>query len=153
MAEITIRKLAPGDKAAWQPLYEGYQRFYERENLPQVFYDHVFTRLTSGDPRDFMGLVAVTQDGRLLGLVHYVFHPHLWRPEGVCYLMDLYTDPAVRNKGLGRKLIEAVYRAADKTGVPAVYWLTQEFNYAGRALYDKVATRTPFIRYSRPLKE
>ena len=151
MAEITIRKLAAGDKPVWQGLYEGYQRFYERENLPQAFYDHVFARLTSGDPRDFQGLVAVGADGRLLGLVHYVFHPHLWRPEGVCYLMDLFTDTPTRGQGVGRRLIEAVYAAADAAGVPSVYWLTQEFNYAGRALYDKVATRTPFIRYNRPI--
>lgn len=151
MADITIRKLTPGDKPAWQPLYEGYQRFYERDDLPQVFYDHVFGRLTSGNPKDFMGLVAEGADGRLLGLVHYVFHPHLWRPEGVCYLMDLFTDAQTRGQGVGRRLIEAVYACADEAGVPSVYWLTQEFNYAGRALYDKVATRTPFIRYNRPI--
>lgn len=148
---ITIREITPADKPAWQPLYEGYQLYYERADLPQDFYDQAFARLVSGDPADFHGLVAEDAGGRLLGLVHYVFHPNLWRPEGVCYLMDLFTDRAVRGQGVGRALIEAVYARADAAGVPAVYWLTQEFNYAGRALYDKVAVRTPFIRYSRPL--
>lgn len=151
MADITIREIRPGDQPAWQPLHEGYHLYYERPDLPQEFHDRAFARLVSGDPHDFQGLVAEDGTGRLLGLVHYVFHPHLWRPEGVCYLQDLYTDPAARGQRVGRRLIEAVYAAADQAGVPAVYWLTQEFNYAGRMLYDKVAVRTPFIRYSRPM--
>ncbi len=142
---MRIRPIATGDKAAWQRLYEGYQAFYDRRDLPQDFYDTAFARLTGGD---FHGLVAEGEGG-LRGLTHYVFHPNLWRVEGVCYLQDLYTAPDARGQGVGRALIEAVYRAADAAGVPNVYWLTQEFNYAGRALYDKVATRTPFIRYSR----
>lgn len=144
---MRIRGIEPGDKLAWQRLYAGYQAFYNRHDLPQDFYDTAFDRLVSGD---FHGLVA-EEGGALRGLTHYVFHKNLWRVEGVCYLQDLFTAPEARGSGVGRALIEAVYAAADAAGVPNVYWLTQEFNYAGRMLYDKVATRTPFIRYSRPL--
>jgi len=31
----------------------------------------------------------------------------------------------------------------------SVYWMTQEFNAEGRALYDTLARRTSFIRYER----
>ncbi|AXC51283.1 GNAT family N-acetyltransferase [Paracoccus suum] len=148
---VTIRPVEAADKAEWQRLFEGYQLYYERPDLPQEFYDTAFARLMARDPRDFAGLVAVGDEGHLLGLTHYVFHPHMWRPEGVCYLQDLFTKPEARGQGVARALIEAVYAAADNAGVPSVYWLTQEFNYAGRMLYDKVATRTPFIRYNRAL--
>ena len=147
---LNIRPVAVADKAAWQRLYDGYQRFYERPDLPQAFFDAAFDRLLSGDPRDFHGLVA-EEDGQLLGLTHYVFHPNLWRAEGVCYLQDLFTAPEARGKGVARALIEAVYAAADAKGVPAVYWLTAETNYPGRMLYDRVAVKSPFIRYNRPL--
>ena len=63
----------------------------------------------------------------------------------------LAVHPAHHRQGIGRALIEAVYAAADAAGVPAVYWLTAEDNYAGRMLYDKVAQRSPFIRYQRRL--
>ncbi len=53
------------------------------------------------DPRDFHGLVAEA-DGRLVGLTHYVFHPNLWRDEGVCYLQDLFTAPEARGRGIAR---------------------------------------------------
>lgn len=147
---MRIRPITPDDRAQWQALYDGYQRFYERPDLPQSFFDQAFGQLMSDDPTSFHGLVA-DDGGRLLGLTHYVFHPHMWRPEGTCYLQDLFTSPEARGQGVGRALIEAVYAAADAQGVPAVYWLTQEFNYAGRMLYDRVAVRSPFIRYNRPL--
>ncbi|MDO5705263.1 MAG: GNAT family N-acetyltransferase [Paracoccus sp. (in: a-proteobacteria)] len=144
---VLVRAIAAGDRAGWQVLYDGYHRFYERPDLPQDFFDAAFARLNGGD---FHGVVA-EDGGRLVGLAHYVFHPNLWRPEGVCYLQDLFTASDLRGKGVGRALIEAVYQAADAAGVPTVYWLTAEDNYAGRMLYDRVGRRTPFIRYMRPV--
>lgn len=144
---IDIRTITPDDRDQWQVLYDGYQRFYERPDLPDAFYDQAFTRLIA---KDFHGFVAA-ENGQLLGLTHYVFHPNLWRPEGVCYLQDLFTAPDARGKGVARKLIKAVYTAADTADVPNVYWLTAEDNYAGRMLYDRVGVKSPFIRYNRPL--
>lgn len=143
-----IRDLQAGDRAEWQRLYQDYQAFYGFHDRPQAFYDKAFDRLLSGQAGDFRGLVHADGD-RLLGLVHYVFHPNLWRDEGVCYLQDLFTDSDARGRGVARALIEAVYAAADARGVPFVYWLTAEDNYPGRMLYDKVAQRSPFIRYNR----
>ncbi|SMO37427.1 GNAT family N-acetyltransferase [Paracoccus laeviglucosivorans] len=143
-----IRALEPRDRDHWQALYRGYQAFYGHDRAPE-FYDKAFARLMSGDARDFQGLVY--DDGGLLGLVHYVFHPNLWRDEGVCYLQDLFTSDQARGRGVGRALIRGVYDAADAAGVPNVYWLTAEDNYAGRMLYDRVGQKSPFIRYNRPL--
>ena len=145
---LTVRELEPGDRDGWQVLYCGYQAFYGHPDRPQAFFDTAFARLISGDAADFQALVAEDQ-GRLVGLTHFVFHPHLWRPEGVCYLQDLFTAPEARGRGVARALIEAVYARADARGAPDVYWLTAEDNYAGRMLYDRVATRTPFIKYAR----
>lgn len=146
---VEIRPLRPADRGEWQRLYAGYQAFYGHEARPAAFYDSAFARLVSGDARDFHALVAEC-DGTLVGLVHYVFHPSLWREDGICYLQDLFAAPEARGTGVGRRLIEAVYAAADRAGSPAVYWLTAEDNIAGRRLYDRVGTKTPFIRYNRP---
>lgn len=147
---MIVRPLRAEDKDQWQALYDAYHSFYDRPGLPQEFFDAAFARLTAGDPGDFHCLVA-DDGGALLGLTHYVFHPHLWFPEGTCYLQDLFTADGARGRGVGRALIQGVYAAADAAGRPRVYWLTQEFNYAGRMLYDRVGVRTPFIRYNRPL--
>ncbi len=84
-----------------------------------------------------------------MGLVHFIFHRHNWKIEDVCYLQDLYADPAMRGSGVGRALIEAVYAAADSHGAPAVYWMTQDFNTTARKLYDRIGQLTPFIKYQR----
>lgn len=147
-ADLTIRPIAASDEPDWRRLWTAYLAFYET-TVPEAVYAATFARLLGDDMREPRGLLALA-DGRPVGLVHYIFHRHCWRIEDVCYLQDLFTDPAARGRGVGRALIQAVYGAADAAGCPAVYWLTQEFNYAGRMLYDRVGVKSPFIRYNRP---
>lgn len=144
---VTIRALEARDRAEWARLWEGYLAFYETA-LPEAVYDSTFARLLGDDVRDYNCLVA-ERDGQLVGLTHYLFHRHGWKIEEVCYLQDLYADPEVRGLGIGRKLIEAVYAAADAAGAPTVYWLTQDFNANARLLYDRIGVVTPFIKYQR----
>lgn len=143
----TVRPLAVGDEADWRRLWTGYLTFYETTR-PEAVYARTWARLhDAAEP--VHGLVA-ERDGAVIGLCHYLYHRHTWHEAEVCYLQDLFVDPAVRNSGAGRALIEAVYGAADAAGAALVYWTTQEFNYAGRMLYDRIGQRTPFIRYIRP---
>lgn len=147
MAETKVRPLEARDQAEWRRLWTGYLDFYET-SVPDEIYETYFARLLGDDPQDYHGLVA-EQDGKLIGLTHYLFHRHGWRVENVVYLQDLFVDPETRGTGAGRALIEAVYAAADAAGCPSVYWLTQDFNTTARQLYDRIATQTPFIKYQR----
>jgi GNAT superfamily N-acetyltransferase len=144
-----VRPLMESDRDQWSELWRQYLEFYETAVAPEV-YDSSFARLLSDDPHSFNGLVAVQGD-RLVGIVHYLFHAHMWKIEPVCYLQDLYALPDMRGKGVGRMLIEAVYAAADAEGAPTVYWLTQDFNHTARRLYDRIGKLSPFIRYGRVL--
>jgi len=38
--------------------------------------------------------------------------------------------------------------AARKRGAVVVYWQTEEFNASARRLYERIAKRSPFIRYN-----
>ncbi|WP_108659155.1 GNAT family N-acetyltransferase [Acuticoccus kandeliae] len=145
---LTIRRLVPDDEPQWQDLWRGYLTFY-KTTLPPEIYATTFARLLSDDEAGPRGFVAESE-GALVGLVHYFFHPHCWRIEKVCYLQDLFAAEAARGKGVGRALIEAVYKAADEAGSPSVYWMTQDFNATARKLYDQIGTLTPFIKYQRP---
>jgi GNAT superfamily N-acetyltransferase len=147
---LEVRPLQPTDRAAWQPLWDGYNAFYGRANetaLPAAVSDTTFARfLDAGEPMH--ALVAVDEQGRLLGLVHYLFHRSTNRIEPVCYLQDLFTTPESRGRGVGRALIEAVYVAAQAAGTRRVYWHTQHGNATARALYDRIAKHLGFIVYS-----
>ena len=145
---VEVRPLQEDDQAQWRELWRAYLAFYQTE-LDASIYDIFFQRLLGDDPQDFHCLIAV-EDGQAVGLTHYVFHRHGWKVENVCYLQDLFADPLVRGQGVGRKLIEAVYDAADVAGAPGVYWLTQDFNTHARLLYDRIGSVTPFIKYTRP---
>ena len=69
----------------------------------------------------------------------------------MCYLQDLFVDEAARGQGAARALIAAVGDRAREAGSTRLYWLTQDHNAVARALYDKVAKHTGFIRYEYPL--
>lgn len=146
-AAHVIRPLVPADRPVWGDLWRDYLAFYDT-TLPKAVFGLTFSRLLSTDHPDQNALVAEL-DGRAVGLVHFIYHAHNWRPDHVCYLQDLYAAPEARGRGVGRALIEAVYARADAEGRPTVYWLTQTDNHTARALYDRVARLTPFVKYAR----
>jgi len=143
----TIRRLKSDDREIWQHLWFGYLNYYESKVSDEV-YQTTFERLIDSNYPQQNALIAI-QEGIAVGLVHFIYHPHNWRIEDVCYLQDLYTAPSARGTGVARDLITEVYKAADSNGTPSVYWLTQDFNKTARKLYDKMADLTPFIKYQR----
>ena len=148
-APLTIRPIADADRAGWEPLWLGYNAFYDRvrptalaPEITQALWERLF------DPMEpVFGLVAA-HGGEVVGLVHYLFHRSTSRIEPVCYLQDLFTSPELRGRGVGRALIEGVYARARDAGAKRVYWQTRETNTAGRLLYDQVARHHGFIVYS-----
>lgn len=144
---VVIRPLTKSDEPQWRQLWQAYLEFY-KSSVPEAVTATTFSRLLD-EKRTQQNALVAEQDGRLVGFVHFIYHAHNWRVEDVCYLQDLYVDPALRGTGAGRALIEAVYAAADANGTPSVYWLTQDFNATARTLYDRVAKLTPFVKYQR----
>lgn len=143
---LTTARLAMADRAAWEALARGYKRFYETE-LPDRDYEQTWARLLAD--RDVHGLAAHL-DGRLVGIVHFLFHGNIWL-DRVCYLQDLFVDETVRGRGVARALIEAVAAAAHSHGAARLYWQTKVDNARARLLYDKLAHYGGFIRYDYPL--
>ncbi len=142
-----IDRLTPADRSRWAELWTGYLTFYNTV-LPPEIYDATWARLLADT--ELHGL-ALRQDGRMVGLAHYLFHPHGWTTQPACYLQDLFVDPAVRGTGGGRALIEAVAGAARARGAGRFYWTTQEDNAVARRLYDRLAKFTGFIKYDYTL--
>ena len=101
-----------------------------------------------GARRYFRTLLA-RRDGRAIGFALYFFTYSTFLARPTLYLEDLFVDPPLRNTGAGRALIEAVYREADARGCTRTYWVTEEGNATARALYDKLATKAPFVQYRR----
>ena len=97
-------------------------------------------------------LVAAHEgDKDLVGFAHFVLRPHTFSSRSVCYLEDLWVDPARRCTGIGRRLIEALIQRGREHGWRRIYWHTEADNDA-RRLYDRVATLTEYVRYDVDLK-
>ena len=145
-SNATIRLIGTDERAAWEPLWKGYQAFY-KVVIPDEATRVTWARLHDpGEPMDVLGAYI---GGRLCGIVHYLFHRSCWTIGDYCYLQDLFVAEGARHLGLGRALIAAVEERARRAGASRVYWLTHESNATARALYDKLAERSGFIQYRK----
>ena len=142
-----IRQLSDNDFINWKTLWKQYLEFY-KTSVEDLVYETTFKRLISNHHFSQNAFVA-EQGNKLIGLVHYIYHPHNWKIEDVCYLQDLFVLKTARGTGVGRALMEAVYLAADRNDTSTVYWLPRDFNEQARKLYDNIGTFTSFIKYNR----
>ncbi len=143
---MQVRPARSEDFAQWLPLWKGYQEFY-RVNIPAVVTELTWRRFH--DPAEPMHCAVGERDGRLIGLVHYLFHRSCWTAGDYCYLQDLFTSHESRGKGVGRALIEHVYAKAAEAKASRVYWLTQETNHQAMILYDGIAEKSGFLQYRK----
>lgn len=143
---VDVRPVGASERAEWEPLWTAYLDFY-KTRVPRQTYDTTWARLQ--DPREPMFVLGAYAEGRLVGIVHYLYHRSCWTVGDYCYLQDLFVAEGSRKLGLGRALIEAVYKAAREKGASRVYWLTHETNATARALYDTLADRPGFIQYRK----
>jgi GNAT superfamily N-acetyltransferase len=145
---VIVRPAAPADLAQWRPLWDGYNAFYGRSGPTALAED--ITRTTWArffDAEEPVHALVAEHDGRLVGLVHYLFHRSTTLLGPTCYLQDLFTDAALRGQGVGRALIAAVNESARAAGAERVYWMTHETNTTAMKLYDQVAEKPGFVIY------
>jgi GNAT superfamily N-acetyltransferase len=148
-----VRPVEGADFAGWKPLWDGYNAFYGREGttaLADEITDRTWARFF--DEYEPVHALVADQAGQLLGLVHYIFHRSTISLTTNCYLQDLFTLESARGKGVGRALIEEVYRRAELAGASRVYWHTHETNATAILLYDKVAEKSGFVVYRKMLE-
>ncbi len=145
---IEIKPLSREQYDDWYPLWQGYLTFY-KSSLPDDVTNNTWERFF--DENEPVWALGAFMDGKLVGIVHYIFHRTCWSKSDNCYLQDLFATPDVRGKGVGRALIEAVREKADEVNANNLYWMTEESNEAARILYDKVAKRNGFIIYERDI--
>lgn len=148
MSSVEIRKVTAQDHAAWLPLWQAYQRFYET-TIAEAVSAVTWQRML--DPVDPINAALAWIDGQAVGMVHWIYHRSCWTVENSCYLQDLIVSEPQRGTGIGRQLIEFVYAQARADGCIKVHWLTHETNATGIRLYERIAERPGFIQFRKPL--
>jgi len=130
---ISIRAALPADKQRWLVLWQGYLDFYKTE-LSTEQSELTWQRIL--DPEFNMKCALAIDDGVIVGFTTYNLQNSTWSENGHCYLEDLFVDPSVRGKGVGRALIEHVKGYAIENKCSRLYWNTDEDNATARKLYD-----------------
>ena len=146
-ASINIRDARSSDEADWRRLWEGYGVFYETGIAPEIT-SLTWRRILDPDSR-VIGRIA-EDEGRVVGLSVSVLHDGTWASGPVCYLEDLFVDPACRRKGLGRQLIQDLVDLGRERNWSSLYWVTRANNPA-RRLYDEFVQADDFVRYRMQL--
>ena len=145
---LTIRAIEEKDKNQWLKLWAGYLEFYKSTISPEQT-ELTWKRLISNEMKMF-GFVAESEEG-VIGFTHCLFRPSTWTETDYCYLEDLFVDPIIRGKGIGRALMNKVIELAKEKNSKRVYWTTQEFNKTARVLYDSITPVSEFVQYRLPI--
>lgn len=142
---ITIRPIESRDELRWRNLWDAYTRFYEREPsdaLTASTWRRIF------DPTvPVHTIVAEDSEAGVVGIANYLIHESTSALSPVCYLQDVFVDPAARGGGIGGLLIDWLIVEMATQGWSRLYWHTKEDNYRARGLYDTYTRQSGFLRY------
>lgn len=142
---IEIRDAEAGDLEGWLPLWRGYCDFYRVEIAEDIT---LATWARALDPMNVLACRVAMVGGAMVGFAQHHTHLTTWDRRPTCYLEDLFVAPSGRGAGVARALMDDLVATAKARDWASIYWITAEGNAAARRLYDSVAGRDEFVRYS-----
>jgi len=152
----SVRRIEARDEQRWRELWDGYNRFYQREPSAAITAQTWQKIMDRSAPID--AIVAennVTENNaaenagqrEVVGMANYVIHDSTSSLAPACLMQDLFVDPAMRGTGAGKLLIDWLAAEMSVQGWSRLYWHTKENNYRARGLYDKYTPHSGFLRY------
>lgn len=151
MSEIILRYVTLEDKENWNKMWYQFRAHYDTA-IPDGLNEDIFAKFLDPSVPMYSCLAFNNDTKEVVGMVNFVKHYSTWKFKEIIYLEDLYVNEKVRSQGIGRKLIDLVYKEADKMDTPYVYWTTDTFNHRAQLLYTKVADLTSKCIYERPME-
>lgn len=98
-------------------------------------------------------ILVAEEDGEVVGYTYAGVEDYdymsLRGPAGVLY--DIVVDPAHRDRGVGRALLDATVRELKARGAPRVVLSTAERNEAAQRLFERAGFRRTMIEMTREL--
>ena len=143
--KFTIRPAQASDRERWLSMFERHAALGPEPCAPEA---PAYVWNCVLDQKEAMQLlIAADETDTAIGFLLYLSHPYSWSRRLITYLFDLYVEPDARGIGVGTSLMERLAEIGREAGWLKIYWMTQVDNDKARALYDKVAERSPLIRY------
>ena len=110
--------------------------------------EHLHSTLFADAPAVF-GHVAVTAEGRVVGMAVWFLNYSTWLGAHNLYLEDLYVRPEARGAGVGRLLLRTLAGICVERGYRRLEWWVLDWNEPARGFYDTIGARalTEWIPY------
>ena len=131
---LATRLAAVADVERVAPLFDAYRQFYGL--APDLELAHWFLRerLSRGE-----SVVLLAEDGgSALGFIQMYPTFSSLRAARTFVLYDLFVDPAARQRGVGRQLMQAAADEARKRGAVSLVLSTARTNSAAQRLYESL---------------
>jgi GNAT superfamily N-acetyltransferase len=113
---LTIRTAAFADVNTIAPLFDAYREFFTKAPDLAVSRGFLAERLERAE-----SVVLAAFDGTAAaGFLQLYPLFSSWYAKRQWFLSDLFVDPAFRERGIGKRLVEAAIDYADKTGARAI---------------------------------
>lgn len=141
---MIIRDAEPSDETRWRQLWAGYNA-YQEAVVPEAVTSATWKRVL--DPAVPMFVRTAVLEGKVAGFALCVLHEGSWVAGPICYLEDLFVDPAARRRGIARALLEDLMALGKSRGWSRLYWHADGGNENARKLYDSFVPADKFVRY------
>ncbi|ANK74537.1 MULTISPECIES: GNAT family N-acetyltransferase [Ensifer] len=141
---LTIRAATGGDEADWRRLWAGYVAF-SGTDLAEDIIDLTWKRLM--DPAAPLFARLAMLDGQVVGFAICQEQLATFFRRSICYIEDLYVDPAARGQGVARAMIDGLIAHCEEKGWDRLYWYTEADNATARRLYDRYSGTDEHVRY------
>ena len=129
---LTIRDARTEDEAAWRQLWAGYTHFYGAP-IPEAVTQHTWQRAL--DPAMPVIIRLAHTANTIVGFSLSILHEGSWVTTPICYLEDLFVDPAYRGQGIGKALLQAATSALHAIGIDKTHLMVLADNADAMAFY------------------
>ena len=128
-------------------LFNLYRIFYKQKDDLDSAKQFIKQRLENGDSTIF---VSINDDASLNGFVQ--LYPSFCSVSmiPILILYDLFVDPDIRTKGIGRSLMNKAEQYAQENGFKRLELSTAKDNFIGQSLYESLGYEVDdeFLQYS-----
>jgi GNAT superfamily N-acetyltransferase len=137
---MRIRKAVEADVPNLLPLMRELARFERYDNAFAITEETLREQGFRRSPPDFECFVA-EEDVKLVGLLVYYFVPFTYRAKPNIIIKEIYVADGHRSKGVGKLLMQAVAREAERAGCGMIKWWVAKWNDRGIHFYGRLGAR------------
>lgn len=137
---MVIRKATDADIPQLLPLMRELAEFEKYADAFAVTEEVLREQGFRRSPPDFHSFVA-HENSELTGFLVYYFVPFTYRAKPNVIVKELYVAEGHRGKGIGKLLMKAVAKEAQRTGCGMIKWYVAKWNQPGIEFYERLGAK------------